>query len=220
MEKRTIRITGVGSASAKVDLIVISMVIRVTKFEYLDAMTEAGDLLDDLRAALAKVGFEKEELKTTSFSVDKKQNYVTDKKGNSKWVFVGYTVVNRLTLSLDFDMKRLASTLGAIARSEAHPEFDITFTVKDTDALKLAILKDAGENAKRKAAALCEAAGATLGDVISIDYSWAEITVRSRTRYSMDADACMIAPSSAAEVEIEPEDVKAGDTATFVWEIR
>lgn len=220
MEKRTITITGVGTASAKVDLIDISMVIRVTKFEYLDAMTEAGNLLDDLRAALAKVGFKKEDLKTTSFSVDKKQNYVTDKKGNSQWVFVGYTVVNRLSLSLDFDMKRLASTLGAIARSEAHPEFDITFTVKDTDALKLAILKDAGENAKKKAAALCEATDATLGDVISIDYSWAEITVRSRTRYSMDVDACMVAPSKPADVEIEPEDVKAGDTATFVWEIR
>ena len=55
--------------------------------------------------------------------------------------------------------------------------------------------------------------------MVTIDYNWGEINVTSRTRY-LDSNQHCCAPTMAfAEMDIEPEDIDAEDSATFVWEI-
>lgn len=79
------------------------------------------------------------------------------------------------------------------------------------------------ECAHTKAAVLTEAAGVTLKDVQSIDYSWGEIDfeVRPMNRTLM-ADECM-APMAAStgsyDMDIEPDDIEVSDTVTVLWEI-
>lgn len=69
--------------------------------------------------------------------------------------------------------------------------------------------------------ALTEAAGVMLGEVITIDYSWGEISVVSEpmTRHMVLAEErCM--PNACYDIDIEPDDIEVTDTVTVVWAIK
>ena len=67
---------------------------------------------------------------------------------------------------------------------------------------------------------MTEAAGVKLGDIITIDYSWGEITFLSEPMercMSLAEECCM--PSGSYDIDIEPDDIDTTDTVTFVWQI-
>ena len=217
---RTITIKGVGSVSARPDYITLSLGIETQEKEYDDAMQKASKRINSLEAASQKVGFEKGDLKTTSFNVSTAYESVKDRSGNYKREFTGYNCSYRLKLAFDFDSKRLAEVLSAISISGAKPELSIVFTVKDAAKVSEELLMSATKNAREKAEILCRASGAELGNLRSIDYNWGELSIVSRTSYEMeDCIMPMMALRECAAPEIEPDDIDLHDTATFIWEI-
>ena len=214
---RTITVKGTGKVSTKPDQVVLSMNLEATHKEYDRAMKIAADHIQELNTVLCGIGFEKSDLKTTSFDVDTEYGYVKI-RNESKRVFQGYKVMHRMKLTFDLDMQRLSQTLSAITGCLAHPQLSIDFTIKDTAAINEELLRSAAINAKKQADVLCDAAGVTMGELIAIDYNWAELDVYSHTRYDCCEEALMEC-DSMPPIEIEPEDIKASDTATFVWEI-
>ena len=217
---RTITIKGIGKLSLKPDQTEVSLCLKTTDAVYDKAMDQAARHLELLRAALAGIGFAKDDLKTTNFSVDTKYESERDKKGSYKQVFVGYCVTHQLKLTFAFNTQRLSETLSAVAACIAEPELRIQFTVTDRDAVNAALLASACTNAKAKAEILTKASGVTLGPLISIDYSWSELRLYSPTRFEME-DACMMKACAAPSgMEIEPEDIHVSDSVTFVWEIQ
>ena len=78
-------------------------------------------------------------------------------------------------------------------------------------------------DAKDKADVLTGAAGVTLKDIQSIDYSWGEIDfeVHPMNRALM-AEPCMAPMDDSADsydMDIEPDDIEVSDTVTVLWEI-
>ncbi len=217
---RTITVKGVGSVSARPDYITLSLGIETQEKEYDDAMQKATERINSLEAASQKVGFEKGDLKTTSFNVSTAYESIKDRSGNYKREFAGYNCSYRLKLAFDFDSKRLAEVLSAISNSGAKPELSIAFTVKDAAKVSEELLMSATMNAREKAEILCRASGAELGKLLSIDYNWGELNIVSRTSYEMeDCIMPMMTLKECAVPEIEPDDIDLHDTATFVWEI-
>ena len=217
--KRTISIQGIGKLSLTPDYTVISMSLRAANEEYDTAMQTASRHLDTLQNALKRLGFAKEDLKSSRFDVSTEYNNERDKNGNYKRVFVGYVVTLQLKLEFDFNMERLAEVLVAIAGCIAQPELNVQFTVKDKEAVNAALLESACDNARAKAKILAGASGVKLGELLSIDYSWGDRALCSPTRYEMD-EACMLKASAAPSgMEITPEDIKVSDQVTFVWAI-
>ena len=216
---RTITIKGVGKLSLKPDQVVVSLTLKATDKNYDKAMDTAVKHLEQLRGALAGIGFAKDDLKTTNFNVGTEYESERDKSGNYKRVFIGYSVTHQLKLEFDFDAQRLSQTLGAIAPCIAEPELNVQFTVKGKEAVNAALLENACVNAKAKASILAKASGVTLGNLISIDYNWGELHLFSPTQYDME-DACMrMASAAPTSIEIEPDDIEVSDSVTFVWEI-
>jgi len=213
---RTITVKGVGKAAVKPNLIELNMDLNARREEYQHTMNAAAKQLRELQAALKDISFEQKDLKTLSFSVDTVYDEQVDKQGRSTRVFAGYVCSHQLRLAFGYDIKRLGEALAALARCPAPPEFSIRFTLSDADTVGAQLLKNAAENAKAKALVLAEAAGVKLGTLLSIDYSWAEIDVYSPTRYERNY---LMAARSMESMEIEPEDIKASDTVTFVWAI-
>jgi uncharacterized protein YggE len=95
---------------------------------------------------------------------------------------------------------------------------EVNFTLSDSGAIQTALLDSAAKNARKKAETLCAALGAKLGELVKIDYNWSEIDIYSHTRYGSGIICGAPAPGCAAP-EIDPEDIKLNDTATFVWQI-
>lgn len=217
---RTITIKGIGKLNLKPDQAVVSLALKTVHAIYDKAMDEAAKHLEQLRCAIAEIGFAKDELKTVGFDVDTEYESERDKNGNYRQRFIGYRVTHRLKLAFDFDTRRLSKALGAIAVCVAEPELNVQFTVKDREAVNAALLESACRNAKTKAEILTKSSGVTLGELVSIDYNWGELYLCSPTRYEM-ADACMMkADAAPTAMDIEPDDIDVSDSVTFVWEIR
>lgn len=214
---RTITVKGIGAVSVKPDLIVLRLSMETAEYEYDAAMKAAAEKIDFLNKALEAAGFEKKTAKTADFRVRADYDRLNDGKGNYTSVFMGYKCRHELKIEFDFDTKRLAKALSEISKCIAKPEISIDFTVKDSSAVGGELLKAAVKNAREKAEILCAASGAKLGELLSIDYNWGELHLYSATDYDVEGK-CMM-PGAADDMDIEPEEIKARDTATFAWEI-
>ena len=214
---RTITVKGIGAVSVKPDLIVLRLSMETAEYEYDAAMKAAAEKIDFLNKALEAAGFEKKSAKTADFRVRADYDRLNDGKGNYTSVFMGYKCRHELKIEFDFDTKRLAKALSEISECIAKPEISIDFTVKDSSAVSGELLKAAAKNAREKAEILCAASGAKLGELLSIDYNWGELHLYSATDYDVE-DKCMML-GEADDMDIEPEEIKARDTATFAWEI-
>ena len=214
---RTITVKGIGAVSVKPDLIVLRLSMETAEYEYDAAMKAAAEKIDFLNKALEVAGFEKKSAKTADFRVRADYDRLNDGKGNYTSVFMGYKCRHELKIEFDFDTKRLAKALSEISKCIAKPEISIDFTVKDSSAVSGELLKAAVKNAREKAEILCAASGAKLGELLSIDYNWGELHLYSATDYDVEGKCMML--GAADDMDIEPEEIKARDTATFAWEI-
>lgn len=214
---RTITVKGIGAVSVKPDLIVLRLSMETAEYEYDAAMKAAAEKIDFLNKALEAAGFEKKSAKTADFRVRADYDRLNDGKGNYTSVFMGYKCRHELKIEFDFDTKRLAKALSEISKCIAKPEISIDFTVKDSSAVSGELLKAAVKNAREKAEILCAASGAKLGELLSIDYNWGELHLYSATDYDVEGKCMML--GAADDMDIELEEIKARDTATFAWEI-
>lgn len=214
---RTITVKGIGAVSVKPDLIVLRLSMETAEYEYDAAMKAAAEKIDFLNKALEAAGFEKKSAKTADFRVRADYDSLNDGKGNYTSVFMGYKCRHELKIEFDFDTKRLAKALSEISKCIAKPEISIDFTVKDSSAVSGELLKAAVKNAREKAEILCAASGAKLGGLLSIDYNWGELHLYSATDYDVEGKCLMM--GAADDMDIEPEEINARDTATFEWEI-
>ena len=215
---KTITVKGVGKATVKPDQVEIRMTLSTKDKVYEKSMSMAAEQIDRLKTAFESAGFGEGSLKTTNFDIRTVYDSVRDRDRNYVSVFSGYECTHNLKLVFDFDTKRLSAALGAIASSKVNPKINIDFTVKNPAAVNELILQDAAANAKRKAEILCAASGVKLGELVCIDYNWGDITYISQAKYAME-DCIMSAAASPCDIDIDPDDIDAGDTATFVWEI-
>ena len=215
---RTITVKGVGSFKAKPDYVVISMNIEVKDKDYAKAVENANKRINILEQTVSGIGFEKGSIKTTRFGVSAQYENKKDAGGSFKRVFAGYSCSYSLKLGFDFDSGRLAETLTSIAKCEAEPMLNISFTIKDPANANEELLTSAAKNARRKAEILCAASGEELGRLISINYDWSEPNFVSRAMYDAGAE-CMSMMRNAVP-QMEPDDIELSDTAAFVWEIR
>lgn len=214
---RCITVTGTGNYAAKPDLIIVTLSLSALDQDYEKAMSEAGVQIEKLRSSLLPLGFQKDQLKTESFYASAQYESKKIRNGDYQRYFEGYKVDHRLKLELDFDTKKLGRVLSAISKSGSEPEVNIAFGLRDREAACAFLLEDAAKNARRKAEILVKASGVSLGELISVNYSWDELKLFSFTDCYCGNDNRNYCKN--VELDIEPEDVKVSDSATFVWKI-
>ena len=219
--ERTIRVTGKGVISVKPDMIRLLLTLDDMYDTYEKTLERSTVQVEVLKDCFEKLGFQRTDLKTLSFNVNTEYESYQDHRKVWRKKFLGYKFVHRLKIEFDADNTRLGQVLYALAHASIKPEFRINYTIKDTEAAKNQLLGKAVADSKEKAKVLTEAAGVTLGDIVTIDYSWGEITFLSEPMQrcmSLAEECCM--PSGSYDIDIEPDDIDVTDTVTVVWEIR
>ena len=218
---RTIQITGKGQIKVKPDMTRITLSLEGTCPEYGETLRKSSEDTERLKDLLMAFGFEPTDLKTLNFSVDTK--YESYKyKDTYKRRFVGYRFQHMMKLEFESDNNRLGKILYALANCPEKPEFYLSYTVKDTETVKNELLKKAVTDAKEKAFVLTHAAGVTLKDIQSIDYSWSQINFEFKpmNRMLMPSISCdSMGGSESYDMDIEPDDIEVSDTVTVLWEI-
>lgn len=218
---RTIRVTGKGQMKVHPDMTRITMDLEGQYLNYDETLRHSSEDTEKLKDILAGFGFERSDLKTLRFSVDTMYESYQD-KDTWKQRFTGYRFSHTLKVEFESDNDRLGKILYALANCPISPEFRISYTVKDPEAVKNELLGKAVTDAKEKAANLTRAAGVSLVNIQSIDYSWGEINFdfSPMNRFAKE-DCCLAAPMEAKsyDMDIEPDDIDVSDTVTIVWEI-
>ena len=217
-EKRTIRVTGKGKIKVKPDMTRITLTLEGAYPEYDETLRKSSESTDKIKDLLSDFGFERNDLKTLNFSVDTDYESYRE-KGEYKQRFIGYKFNHVLKVEFDSDNKRLGKILYGLAHCPLHPEFRISYIVKDAEAAKNELLGKAVKDAKEKAIVLTKAAEVNLKDILSIDYSWGEINFEVNPMDKMMlCDSCIDSDDSY-DLDIEPDDIDISDTVTVVWEI-
>lgn len=216
--ERKITVKGVGRAVVQPDYVEISIELRAMHKTYEKAMAEGNNQILNLTSYLKEAGIPEKDIKTTDFDVEAEYDQIEDEYRNYTSVFKGYKVSHDVKIGFSLDMERLDSVLYAIATSEATPRFSIEFTVQDSTAVQEELLRSAAANAKKKAEILCNAVGNTLGELISIEYSWKTISFVSDTIYEAPRPVRR-GVKSRKSWNFHPDDIDVTDTAVFIWSI-
>lgn len=215
MNERKITVRGEGRLSLKPDLIILTMILETKKAEYQETVSAASEQIEALRSALEAVGFERENIKTTDFSVNTEYENI---QAEHSWrrEFSGYKCIHQLKLEFELDMEKLDKAVSAISGCGSAPQFEIGFSVKDKDEAAECLLANAVANARRKAEVLADAAGVVLGDIISIDYNRNDVMFNSETRVMRAAGF----DAKCASAGIEPENIRVSDSVEIIWNIK
>ena len=223
--KKIIRVTGKGQISVPPDRIRLLFELEECKDTYREAIKASKESVDELRKIFEKLGFDVKELKTTNFEINSVFETEKIKKDEYKRVFKGYKYSNVLKIEFDLDHDLLGKILDNVSRCECHPEFDISYTIKDKEAVKNKLLEKAVKDSRVKAEVLAKAAEMNLDELVSIDYSWGEIELTS-SPYGKLLDGLRCNDSEEdyylddAPMQLEPDDIKASDTVTVVWKLK
>ena len=215
---RTIRVTGKGMIKVHPDMTRITMTLEGVYPAYDDTLRHSSEDTERLKDVLSPFGFDRSDLKTVNFSVDTEYDSYKE-KGVYKQRFIGYKFRHTLKVEFESDNERLGKVLYALANSSVRPEFRLSYTVKDPEAVKNVLLGKAVTDAKEKASVLTKAAGTTLKDIQTIDYSWEEIDFEFRpmNRDLMPGEGARMAMSSDSyDMDIEPDDIEVSDTVSIV----
>lgn len=207
---RMMKVQGKGHVTTEPDIVTLSFDVEVKLEDYEDCLRTLNARAEDLRQSMIASGLDKAQLKTNAFTVSVDNQYE-----DGQYFFVGYSASHRMKIELPVDKTLLNKVIRHVAQGHSGAEISLAFSVRDKDELRKRVLAQAVQTAKENAETLASAAGVKLGKLMQIDYGWAEVRIYDRE------DTMMCAPSAMPDfdADIEPDDVRAEDNVTLVYEI-
>jgi len=164
--QRQIIVSGVGEVSAIPDQAQVSAGV-VSQAPTADAALDANsDAMEQVFETLENAGIEESNIRTSNFSVSPQYEAFRDNNVNPRRI-IGYQVSNQLTIVVE-DIDELGTTLDALVRSGANQLNGISFSISDPKPLEQEARRAAVQDALAKARTLADAAGVTLGPILSI----------------------------------------------------
>ena len=216
---KTLTVTGKGRISASPDLVTLSCTVSAKNKNYSDLTASEAEKTSELINALAGVGFEEKDIKTSDFSLD--TEYESCSAPDNKWVrqFAGYSLRREIKLEFELDPQRLNDVINAVTScKKADPAFHISFTVKDKDGLSDLLLEKAVKDAAHKAGVIAAASEMTLGDIINISYGADTFSFDSPTLFRGAAEGAEPL-RCAAKINMVPEDVVSETDVTVTYHL-
>lgn len=220
--ERIIKVTGKGKLSVKPDLIRLRLNLEGTQPDYESTLRVSTELTEQLKDMFESLGFDRKSLKTLYFNVDTVYESYQDRDKSWKRRFEGYKFVHRMKIEFEVDNSVLGKVLYALAHASVKPEISIEYTVSNPERCKNELLGKAVKDSKEKAVVLSGAAGVTLGEIATIDYSWGEIDFVSKPVNEMPLrcyEKNLVAEPAGYDLDIEADDIDVTDTVTVVWNI-
>ncbi len=181
-----VTVTGSGKVAGTPDTLKLSLSVTTTAASIDDALASANRAALAVQKALTERGVEAEDMQTSGLSIQ--QEYTSQGKPN------GYRVYENLTVTLR-DLAKAGATMTAAvdAGGNAVRVDGISLSLENTSALVSGARTSAIDDAKAKATQYAEAAGRTLGQVVSITEN-----VTPPTPSYFDGRAAMTYASQAA----------------------
>lgn len=210
MTSKTIRVQGKGAVTQAPDRIRLTFTLTERHRDFKEAVEGCNRRVAGVKSAATKCEISADLLKTTHFDVREDTEYESGRHRH-----VGFMVSHQIAVQLPIDRELVGRFLSAVMTGGSKPGVNIAFEVDDGEGLKQKVLASAVENATLRAHTIATAAGVKLGNILNIEYGYAEVRISSR-----GSDMVLASEPVACEApDFDPDDIEAEDTVTITWEI-
>ena len=164
---KELEVKGFGRLSAQPDLGVLLIELTTIQQEFGSAVSQLNVDFEKVIQHLEKIGFSKEDLKTSNYGV--RENTVYRRGTSYDSGFVGHQ-----SIMVEFvnQKEKLATIIDSFTNSPVDAKFNFSFTIspEKREKLRNEIIKIAILDAKQKAKLIAEASGQQLGKIKEIKY--------------------------------------------------
>lgn len=183
---RTVTVTASGHATAVPDMANVSSGVVSEAKTAREALTRNSAAMAKLIAGLKTAGIAAEDIQTTSFNVN--PVYTNPPEGRAAEIS-GYQVHNQVSVRAR-NLDKLGEVLDSLVTLGSNQMNGMSFEVSKAETLKDEARKEAIANARRRAELFAAAAGASVGEVVSISEDTAEFHPRPMAyRAAVQADS-------------------------------
>lgn len=195
----TVSVSGVGTVTVTPDTASVQLGVTVTEdtltAAQASASTQMAAIIDSLKAA----GIEDKDIQTSTYYVSVVQNY--DSNGNPSEV-TSFQVQNQVNVVIR-DITKVGDVLDGAVAAGANTIYGVNFFVEDSTAAASQARALAVQDAHQRAQELAEAAGMTLGPVVSISEGYSSGPVYGQGGGAMAAEAAPSTPIQAGSSTVE-----------------
>ncbi len=218
---KTLNVTG--NAKINVKSTITRLSIKLTSICELfdEVVAKSAEDTGKMKDIVESLGFKRSDLKTVSFDVEAKYNYVYDDKGNNKEEFKGYEYIHYVSIEFPIDNKILGDLLYAFSKSGIEPRFKIGYTVEEEEKEKYRdiLIKESIKNAKKRAKILAKASGLELNKIYRIDYLEKSIDMYE-DYYNVSSKAMAMEQEGTYNFDIDVADLILSDSVNVTWKIK
>jgi len=170
-ERRAIVVNGTGMSSTAPDRAQLSAGVVTQGKTAASALTANNSEMEKVFATLKSLGIPENRIQTSDFSVSPQYApFQPNLPQPQEQKIIGYQVSNQVVVMVD-DLSKLGGALDALVRSGANQAGGVSFTIANPKPVAEKSRRDAVADAMAKAKTLAEAAGVSLGAVLSIEES-------------------------------------------------
>ncbi|NNU17453.1 SIMPL domain-containing protein [Parvularcula sp. ZS-1/3] len=206
---RQINVTGEATVSAVPDIAMLSFTVRAQGASAAEAFAQSAEGMESVLGAVGQAGVAERDRQTGEIRLNPVFDY--DERGRqNRNKIVGYEAFNTLTVRLR-DIGKAGGVIDAAVRAGANGLDSFRLGIDDTTGLRDEARIAAVRDARRKAEAMAEAAGARLGDVITLSVSGGSRSPQPMMMRSMAMEADMPGPP----IEAGEQDLRVTVNATF-----
>lgn len=195
----TVSVSGVGAVSIAPDTASVQLGVTVTEPTLAEAQASASTQMQAVITALQTAGIADEDIQTSSYYVSVIQSY--DSNGNPTEV-TSFQVQNQVNVVIR-DIAQVGDLLDTAVAAGANTIYGVNFYVEDSTAAATQARKLAVQDAQRRAQELAEAAGMTLGPVVSITEGYSSGPIYGKGGGGMAEAAAPSTPIQAGTSTIE-----------------
>jgi uncharacterized protein YggE len=203
---RLITVSASGYATAEPDQARLSTGVTSEADTAKAALAANSELMQKVIAGLKEKGVDAKDIQTGNFSVEPRY---TQGKTTTPTID-GYRVTNQVEI-LVRDLKSLGGLLDALVTLGANQMHGLAFEVSKAETLKDEARKEAVANARRRAELLATAAGASIGEVV---------TIAEDVSYQGPRPMAMSARTKAEIVPIESGTETLEARVTVTWKLK
>lgn len=198
-QDRHITVSGTGSVEAAPDMATLTLGVTSQDAEAAAAVRANSEAVARVLSQLERLGIETRDIQTRDLSVSPVWSGRRPQQEEAPRI-TGFVATNRVFVRVR-DLGRLGEILDAVVSEGANDFGGLSFAVQEPEPLIAEARAKAVADATEKARQLAEAAGVTLGRVISIDEHGGAHPVMRRAEMAM-ADAGRV-PVAPGEISVE-----------------
>jgi uncharacterized protein YggE len=223
LDRNTISVSGSASSKLNPDMITVSFSVKTEDKSAKAAQADNADSVNQIIAQLKLLGVKEENIRTTSYSVDEKQesHYICKNESDRSdcyWTYtnVGFTVSHSVSVET-YDMGKGGDVVDAIVAGNGKVDL-IRFGLKPEtmESAKKTLLNRASAAAKAKADAIAGGAGVSVMKPLSISESYSYYSPYNDYKsYAMEA-----APAPSAGTTISAGTMEISADVSAVYEVK